>query len=139
MTGSCSKSRWFSRLSPLILLLVAASAAAELPLRPFDASYDLYKGGMHLARTRIALERHGGHWRWSTSTKARSIYALFSSKQPYTRTIFTPADGEIRLRRIIVGLGGTTSGVPRETGFDITAASEIMARVSLTSSDVASS
>jgi formate--tetrahydrofolate ligase len=31
------------------------------------------------------------------------------------------------LRRIIIGLGGTTSGVPRETGFDITAASEIMA------------
>ena len=31
------------------------------------------------------------------------------------------------LRHIIVGLGGTTSGIPRETGFDITAASEIMA------------
>ncbi len=31
------------------------------------------------------------------------------------------------LRQIIVGLGGTTSGVPRQTGFDITAASEIMA------------
>lgn len=31
------------------------------------------------------------------------------------------------LRNLIVGLGGTTSGVPRETGFDITAASEIMA------------
>ncbi|MFD2099933.1 formate--tetrahydrofolate ligase [Flagellimonas iocasae] len=31
------------------------------------------------------------------------------------------------LRHVIVGLGGTTSGVPRETGFDITAASEIMA------------
>ncbi|HNQ59447.1 MAG TPA: formate--tetrahydrofolate ligase [Bacteroidales bacterium] len=31
------------------------------------------------------------------------------------------------LRRIIVGLGGTTNGVPRETGFDITAASEVMA------------
>jgi len=31
------------------------------------------------------------------------------------------------LRDIIVGLGGTTSGVPRQTGFDITAASEIMA------------
>ncbi len=31
------------------------------------------------------------------------------------------------LRRIIVGLGGTTSGIPRETGFDITAASEVMA------------
>ena len=31
------------------------------------------------------------------------------------------------LRKIVIGLGGTTSGVPRETGFDITAASEIMA------------
>ena len=31
------------------------------------------------------------------------------------------------LRNIIVGLGGATSGVPRQSGFDITAASEIMA------------
>ena len=31
------------------------------------------------------------------------------------------------LRNVVVGLGGTGSGVPRETGFDITAASEIMA------------
>jgi len=31
------------------------------------------------------------------------------------------------LRKINVGLGGTTFGIPRETGFDITAASEIMA------------
>jgi formate--tetrahydrofolate ligase len=31
------------------------------------------------------------------------------------------------LRHTIVGLGGTSYGVPRETGFDITAASEVMA------------
>lgn len=31
------------------------------------------------------------------------------------------------LRKIIVGLGGKGSGIPRETGFDITAASEVMA------------
>src|SRR5690349_11715432 len=31
------------------------------------------------------------------------------------------------LRKVIVGLGGPLEGVPRETGFDITAASEIMA------------
>lgn len=31
------------------------------------------------------------------------------------------------LRDIVIGLGGETQGVPRETGFDITAASEIMA------------
>lgn len=31
------------------------------------------------------------------------------------------------LRNIVIGLGGTSQGVPRETGFDITAASEVMA------------
>lgn len=31
------------------------------------------------------------------------------------------------LRDIVIGLGGTAQGVPRETGFDITAASEVMA------------
>lgn len=36
------------------------------------------------------------------------------------------------LRGIIVGLGGTNSGVPRETGFDITAASEVMAILCIT-------
>lgn len=35
------------------------------------------------------------------------------------------------LRRIVIGLGGTTSGFPRETGFDITAASEVMAALCL--------
>jgi len=35
------------------------------------------------------------------------------------------------LRKTIVGLGGKTSGVPRETGFDITAASEVMATLCL--------
>ncbi len=31
------------------------------------------------------------------------------------------------LRSIVAGLGGTTHGIPQETGFDITAASEVMA------------
>jgi formate--tetrahydrofolate ligase len=35
------------------------------------------------------------------------------------------------LRDTIIGLGGRTQGVPRETGFDITAASEIMAILAL--------
>ncbi len=35
------------------------------------------------------------------------------------------------LREIMVGLGGSNNGIPRETGFDITAASEIMAILAL--------
>ena len=38
------------------------------------------------------------------------------------------------LRRIVIGLGGPGQGVPRESGFDITAASEIMAILCLADS-----
>jgi formate--tetrahydrofolate ligase len=38
------------------------------------------------------------------------------------------------LRKAIIGLGGRTMGVPRETGFDITASSEVMAALCLATS-----
>ncbi len=38
------------------------------------------------------------------------------------------------LRNIVIGLGSATDGVPRQTGFDITAASEVMAILALTTS-----
>jgi len=38
------------------------------------------------------------------------------------------------LRNIVVGLGGRGDGVPRQTGFDITAASEVMATLALSTS-----
>ncbi|MCK9304851.1 MAG: formate--tetrahydrofolate ligase [Bacteroidales bacterium] len=38
------------------------------------------------------------------------------------------------LRSVVVGLGGITYGIPRETGFDITAASEVMAILCLSNS-----
>ena len=38
---------------------------------------------------------------------------------------------ERALRHIVVGLGGVTQGVPRESGFNITAASEVMATLCL--------
>src|SRR5881398_630854 len=38
------------------------------------------------------------------------------------------------LRRIVIGLGGTAAGVPREDGFDIVVASEVMAIVCLANS-----
>ena len=38
------------------------------------------------------------------------------------------------LRNIVVGLGGAANGYPRETGFDITVASEVMAILALTTS-----
>ncbi len=39
------------------------------------------------------------------------------------------------LRHVVIGLGGVLEGVPRETGFDITPASEVMAALCLSESD----
>ncbi len=36
------------------------------------------------------------------------------------------------LRRVVIGLGGKNNGIPRETGFDIAVASEVMAILALT-------
>lgn len=52
---------------------------------------------------------------------------------PYTITWPRVVDVSDRfLRHIIIGLGGKENGFPRETGFDITVASEVMAILALT-------
>lgn len=52
--------------------------------------------------------------------------------EPHTITWHRVLDVSDRaLRNIVIGLGGRTDGIPRETGFDITAASEVMAIVAL--------
>src|SRR4029453_3451812 len=76
-------------------------------------------------------------------TSAHNLLAALADNHVYFRT---PAEGDARwldhrqmtfrrvldmndrfLRRTVIGLGGKAMGVPREDGFDITAASEVMA------------
>lgn len=52
---------------------------------------------------------------------------------PFSITLNRVVDVSDRaLRNIIIGLGGLLNGVPRETGYDITVASEVMAILALT-------
>lgn len=52
---------------------------------------------------------------------------------PFSITLNRVVDISDRaLRNIIIGLGGPLNGVPRETGYDITVASEVMAILALT-------
>jgi len=54
---------------------------------------------------------------------------------PFSITLNRVVDVSDRaLRNIIVGLGGPLNGIPRETGYDITVASEVMAILALTTS-----
>jgi len=53
---------------------------------------------------------------------------------PYTISWRRVVDVSDRvLRRIVIGLGGKEDGIPRESGFDITVSSEVMAILALTS------
>lgn len=52
---------------------------------------------------------------------------------PFSITLNRVVDVSDRaLRNIIIGLGGPQNGIPRETGYDITVASEVMAILALT-------
>ena len=54
---------------------------------------------------------------------------------PFSITLNRVVDINDRvLRNIVIGLGGQANGVPRESGFDITVASEVMAILALTTS-----
>ena len=57
--------------------------------------------------------------------QSRTSSLNLNSRSVVWRRVFDMNDRA--LRNIVVGLGGSSGGVPRETGFDITAASEIMA------------
>lgn len=71
--------------------------------------------------------------------KAHNLLAAMVDNYAQNRKVEKPIDvrtiawkrvmdmNDRALRKINVGLGGVTMGMPRETGFDITAASEIMA------------
>ena len=56
----------------------------------------------------------------------------FDVRRPMWRRVVDMNDRA--LRKVVVSLGGVANGVPRETGYDITVASEIMAILCLTTS-----
>jgi hypothetical protein len=84
------------------LSLIPTAYAADFPLRPFSANYDLHKGTRHIANTKLKLKRSGELWRWSSHTIARGVYAWFTRKQPYTETSFSQAGSEFRLSEILI-------------------------------------
>ncbi|MDH3860047.1 MAG: DUF3108 domain-containing protein, partial [Gammaproteobacteria bacterium] len=86
----------------LILLLISPGSSAEVPLRSFNASYDLYQGGMHIATAELSLQDSDGLWRWRMSTRSRGIYSLFINSSPYSETTFTQDNNDIQLQRILV-------------------------------------
>ena len=102
MTRPCLNIRFHLIPSVLALLFISPGQAAEIPLRAFNASYDLYQGGMHVAISELSLQPSDESWQWRMSTQARGIYALFTNKIPYSETTFTQTHDSIRLQQIVI-------------------------------------
>ncbi len=78
---------------------------------------------------RLMHERNYGRERWE------QMGLKYLNINPYTITWNRVVDVNDRaLRNVIIGLGARVDGSPRETGFDITVASEVMAILALATS-----
>jgi hypothetical protein len=106
-TSKRSMLRSFISLSLLLMASVGGIAAAQdVALKPFTASYDLYRGGMHLAITELSLERREDAWRWVSETRARGIYKLFTDKRPYSETRFARFGDRLLVTEILLDENG---------------------------------
>ena len=106
MNSHRSKSRSFSIPSiTLALVLSFPALATEVPLQAFSASYDLYRGSLHVGTAELSLAPSDKQWRWQLSTRARGIYSLLTRKKPYSETAFKLEHGSIRLQSIEISDG----------------------------------
>ena len=107
-----------ARLAPIEE--IAASAGIEADhLEPY---------GRHVAKVTAAA-------RPPATEKAKYVVVTAVTPTPLGEGKTTTAIGLVQgLRNVVVGLGERVDGVPRQGGFDITAASEVMALLSLCTS-----
>jgi len=93
---------------------------------------------MELLNLHLTGDMHAvtaAHNMCAAALDAHLFHGNESGLDPYNITWRRVLDVNDRaLRNITIGLGGRLDGVPRETGFDITAASEVMATLALCTS-----
>ncbi len=98
-----------SRFIISISLSIASSLFAstpgltnELSITAYQASYKLYKNGMQIAKSSLALEQSGRFWRWRLTSKPRGVYKFFSNRKPYSETTFSLLDNRYRIHNILL-------------------------------------
>ncbi len=93
---------------------------------------------MELLNLHLTGDMHAvtaAHNMCSAALDAHLYHGNESGLDPYNITWRRVIDVNDRaLRNTVIGLGGRLDGIPRETGFDITAASEVMATLALCTS-----
>ncbi len=113
-------------LGPIFGIKGGATGGGYSQIIPMEDINLHFTGDMHAitAANNLLCTAIDNHLHWGNKSRLDPRTASF-------RRVMDMNDRS--LRDIIIGLGGRTQGIPRETGFDITAASEIMAILALAS------
>ncbi len=94
----------------LLALLATPAFATDIELKPYQASYAVYRGGLNVAISELSLEQSGQYWRWRQTSKARGVYALFSNKTLYSETTLLLYDKQYRIHNILLTEEGADEG-----------------------------
>lgn len=89
----------------LPLLLITPAVAQEVTITPFHTQYSLYVSGTQVANSELSLQKTGTHWRWRLAAKPYGLFALISSKEPYSETVFSLDDGLYRIDNLLINSG----------------------------------
>ncbi len=114
-------------MGPVFGMKGGGTGGGRAQLHPSDAINLHFTGDLHAIAAAnnllAAVVDNHLHWRAEPRIDARTV--------TWRRCLDV---NDRALREAVIGLGGSIHGVPRETGFDITAASEIMAVLALATS-----
>lgn len=81
----------------LFFLLLMSFNARALTLSPFNVSYHVYRGDIHVANSRFSLKKQQSEWVWHMKTKPRGIYSWLTRKKPFAETRMQQIDQNIQL------------------------------------------
>lgn len=92
-------------LTAILLLPLQSARADDDLLSAFQARYDLFKNDRQVGETILKVEKSDGQIRWQSTTIPSGIYALITSKQPYSESILIRAKGDYRLSSVRISTG----------------------------------
>ena len=87
-------------MGSLLILQLLLVVSAEVPLTAFEANYDFFYGKSRVATAQLSLTQTGDNWRWYLLTKPKGLLSIFTSKEPYSETLFSRIDGDHRLQQV---------------------------------------
>lgn len=84
------------------MILATPGVAVDVYLKPYQASYALYRGDFNVAKSQISLDKSDHYWRWSQSSKPIGIYSLFSDNDLYAETDLFLVDKQYKISKILL-------------------------------------